>query len=54
MPEGTYNGQFLIYQNGYKTPQGFGKMKYKENGANYEGWWLNGKRHGLGRIIYVN
>lgn len=29
-------------------------MKYKENGAVFEGWWMNGMRHGLGRIIYAN
>ena len=27
-------------------------MKYNEDGAIYDGWWLNNKRHGMGKISY--
>jgi len=50
--EGAYKGSWLYFENGQKTKQGFGSMEYSNNGSVYEGWWLNGKKHGMGRMIY--
>ena len=45
--DGKYSGEFDKY-NQLRT--GMGTMKYN-TGETYEGWWLDGLREGLGRLV---
>ena len=29
-------------------------MEYNDSGDFYEGWWMNGRREGMGKYTYLN
>lgn len=49
--DGVYVGH---WQKGKDVIQGTGTMEYNRSGDFYEGWWLLGKREGMGKMTYMN
>jgi len=47
---GTYKGQWQIEGS---VRQGRGTMRYKNQDV-YEGWWFDGLREGMGRMLYIS
>lgn len=49
--DGIYSGHWQKTKN---VIQGIGTMEYSDTGDFYEGWWLQGKREGMGKLTYLN
>ena len=54
LSDGVYKGHWLPSNTEVTVKHGLGKMKYKDNGAIYEGYWNHKYRHGMGKITYIN
>ena len=51
IPGGSYKGNWAL---GQKARQGPGTLEDPSTGALYEGWWMNDKKEGMGKMTYKN
>ena len=61
-PQIAEKKQILIYPGGYAykgevkedSPHGLGKLSHSKGALSYEGSWMNGLRHGEGKVVYAD